>query len=128
MNRAELNKLHTRIFDAAKEVYSELGPGLDDGLYNTCFQHELRLQGLMFKREVIFPVFYKNLKTAHNIKADLLVENQVIVELISDPVIPQSGLITMQSKLKIAGKRMGIIITFNGSGMIEGYRKVTLSV
>ncbi len=52
MNRAELNKLHTRIFEAASEVYSELGQGLDVQIYHTCFLHELRLQGLLFKRDV----------------------------------------------------------------------------
>ncbi|MBW6489833.1 MAG: GxxExxY protein [Lentimicrobium sp.] len=127
MNRAELNKLHTRIFDSANEVYSELGPGLDQNLYYSCFQHELRLQGLMFKKDVYFPVFYKNLKTSHNIKADILIENQVIVELISEPLIAASRLITMQSILKIAEKRMGIILTFNAPAMIEGYRKVIVS-
>lgn len=128
MNRAELNKLHTRIFDAANEVFSELGPGLDQNLYYSCFQHELRLQGLLFKKDIYFPVYYKSLKTSHNIKADFLIENQVIIELIPEPVIQESRLLTMQSVLKIAGKRMGIILTFNAPAMIEGYRKIILTV
>ncbi|HOP13998.1 GxxExxY protein [Lentimicrobium sp.] len=124
MNRAELNKLHTRIFEAASEVYSELGQGLDVQIYHTCFLHELRLQGLLFKRDVAFPVYYKDIKTSKEIIVDILVENQAIVEIQSEREISLLQLHSLQSKLKISGKRMGIIITFNAPGVIEGYRKV----
>lgn len=124
MNRAELNKLHTRIFEAASEVYSELGQGLDVQIYHTCFLHELRLKGLLFKRDVAFPVYYKGIKTNKEIIVDILVGNQAIVEIRSEREISLLQLHSLQSKLKISGKRMGIIITFNAPGVVEGYRKV----
>lgn len=124
MNRAEINRLHTRIFEAASEVYTELGQGLDLQIYYTCFLHELRLKGLMFKRDVAFPVYYKEIKTNKEIFAEILVENQVIVELKPDIEIAELQMNAMLSKLKIARKRMGIIITFNAPGVTEGYRKI----
>lgn len=126
MNRAELNKLHTRIFESASEVYSVLGPGLDTQIYHTCFQHELRMHGLMFKKDVLFPVIYKEIKTSHELKVELLVENQVLVEIKNTETILQPDVTKMTSKLKITGRKMGIIITFNASGIIEGYRKVLI--
>jgi GxxExxY protein len=128
MNRAEINRLHTRIFEAASEVYTELGQGLDLQIYFTCFLHELRLKGLMFKRDVAFPVYYKEIKTNKEIVAEILIENQTIVELISGMEITDIQMNAMLSKLKIAGKRMGIIITFNAPGVTEGYRKVINSI
>lgn len=124
MNRAELNKLHTRIFEAASGIYAELGQGLDIQVYQTCFQHELRLNGLKFKRDVPFPVYYKDVKLNIEVFAELLVEDHVIVELRPEIEITQHHVNAMLSKLKISGRRMGIIITFNAPGIVDGYRKV----
>ena len=128
MNRAEINRLHTRVFEAASEVYSELGQGLDLPVYYTCFLHELRLKGLLFKRDVAFPVHYKGVKTNKEIFAEILIENQVMVELSEAATIKDLQVIGLLSKLKIARKRMGILITFNASSVTEGYRKVTNSL
>jgi len=127
MNRAELNRLHTKVFEAASDVFTEIGPGLDSQIYRSCLMHELRLKGLMFKRDVAFPVYYKELKTSHEIKAEILVENQLIIELIDSAEISLLRTSTLQSKLKIAGKRMGVIITFNVSNITDGYRKVVIN-
>lgn len=127
MNRAELNRLHTKVFEAASDVFSEIGPGLDEQIYRSCLMHELRLKGLMFKRDVAFPVYYKELKTSHEIKAEILVENQLIIELIDTSEINLQRISALQSKLKIAGKRLGVIITFNVSNITDGYRKVVIN-
>lgn len=127
MNRSELNRLHTKVFEAAAEVHSVLGPGLDEEIYRSCFLHELRLHGLLFKRDARFPVFYKELKTSHEIKAEVLVENHVIVEIVSETEINTLRISGMQSKLKATGKRIGILITFNCQNITDGYRKVILN-
>ena len=124
MTRAEINRLHTRVFEAASEIYSELGQGLALSVYYTCFLHELRLQGLLFKRDVAFPVHYKGVKTSKEIFAEILIENQVMVELSDTAPITDLQLNGLSSKLKISRKRMGILITFNASSVTEGYRKV----
>lgn len=127
MNRAELNRLHTKVFEAASEVLTIIGPGLDESVYRSCFMHELRLRGLFFKRDVLFPVFYKELKTNHEVKAELLIEGQMIVEIISETEISPLRINGMQSKLKAAQKRIGIIITFNCLSIIDGYRKIMVT-
>lgn len=128
MTRAEINRLHTRVFEAASEIYSELGQGLELSVYYTCFLHELRLKGLLFKRDVAFPVHYKGVKTSKEIFAEILIENHVIVELSDKAPITDLQLSGLLSKIKIAKKRMGILITFNAASVTEGYRKVTSSL
>ncbi|MDY0343846.1 MAG: GxxExxY protein [Lentimicrobium sp.] len=124
MSKAELNRIHTRIFEAASEIYANLGHGLDTEIYLTCFMHELRLKGLLFKRGVAFPIFYKNIKTNREIMIDLVVENQLLVEVTSLECITPLQMSSMLSKLKIAQKRMGILLTFNALTVTEGYRKI----
>ena len=128
MTRAEINRLHTRVFEAASEIYSELGQGLELSVYYTCFLHELRLKGLLFKRDVAFPVHYKGIKTSKEIFAEILIENHVIVELSDKAPITDLQLSGLLSKVKIAKKRMGILITFNAASVTDGYRKVTNSL
>ena len=124
MSKAELNRIHTRIFEAASEIYANLGQGLETEIYLSCFMHELRLKGLLFKRGLTFPVFYKNIKTNRAIMIDLVVENQLLVEVTSAEGITPLQMSGMLSKLKIAQKRMGILLTFNAQTVTEGYRKI----
>ncbi|HLO92149.1 MAG TPA: GxxExxY protein [Lentimicrobium sp.] len=126
MNRAELNKAHTKIFESVTEVHSITGPGLPLHVYRSCLLHELRLKGLMYKRDVVFPVIYKDYK-ASEILIELIVENSIIVDLINEEKISTICLASMQSRLKITGLRMGIIITFNTLSIIDGYRKILVT-
>ncbi|MFA6950826.1 MAG: GxxExxY protein [Lentimicrobiaceae bacterium] len=126
MNRAEINKVHTQIFEAATEVYNLLGPGLPPATYRSCFLHELRLKDVLFKKDVIFPIIFKGYK-AGEIKIDVVVENNVMVEFLPDPEIIALHIASLQSKLKLSGFRMGILITFNTLNMIDGYRKILIN-
>ncbi len=81
----------------------------------------------MYKREVRFPVFYKDLKTSHDIKIELLVENHLLVDIIPDNEISALRVSALQTKLKLTGLKIGIIISFNCSNIIEGYKKIVLT-
>lgn len=126
MSRAELSKVHTKIFDAATEVHTITGPGLPHAVYKSCMLHELRIKSLMFRKEVVFPVIYKDHKAGEMI-VETLIENSTILEILNDTVISPLHLASMQSKLKITKLRMGIIITFNTLNIIDGYRKVLIN-
>lgn len=126
MNRAEINKVHTKLFEATTDVYTLIGPGLNHNIYRSCFLHEIRLKGLMFKKDVIFPVIYKDVKV-NELKVDTLIENNLMVEFIDDKEITPLHVASMQSKLKITGLRMGILICFNVLNIIDGYRKVLVN-
>lgn len=126
MNRSELNKAHTKIFEAATEVYSLTGPGLPLSVHRSCLLHELRLKGMLFKKDVVFPIIYKDYKAAELV-LELIIENNIILDMISDFEINQNHLAAMQSKLKLTGLRMGIIITFNSLSIIDGYRKILIN-
>lgn len=126
MSRAELSKVHTKIFEAAAEVHSILGPGLPSPVYRSSLLHEFRIKGLMFKKDVCFPVIYKDHK-AGEIVIEFLVENNIIIDCMQHTEITQLHIASMQSKLKLTGMRMGIIITFNTLNIIDGYRKVLIN-
>ena len=82
-------------------------------MYEECLCHELHLRGIPFLRQVPLPVEYKGVKLDCGYRLDLLVDEAVIVELkCVDAILPihEAQLLTY---LRMAGKRVGLIINFN---------------
>ena len=101
------------IVGATIEVHRQLGPGLLESVYEECLCHELHLLGLAFERQVALPVSYKSLQLDCGGKIDPIVEREVIVELKSvEKLLPvhEAQLLTY---LKLANKRVGLLINFN---------------
>jgi GxxExxY protein len=118
------NELTERIIGAAIEVHRHLGPGLLESAYEECLCHELKLNGLEFKRQVGLPVCYKGLHLDCAYRLDLLVEDLVIVEIKAiDDLVPihHAQLLTY---LKAAGKRVGLLINFNVPMLKDGLKRV----
>jgi GxxExxY protein len=108
------------ILGAAIEVHRHLGPGLLESAYEECLCHELYLRGLSFQRQVDLPVEYKGLKLNCGYKIDLIVGDEVILELKAvEKLLPihQAQLLTY---LKLAHKRVGLLINFNVPLLTQG--------
>ena len=108
------------IIGAALEVHRHLGPGLLESAYEECLCHELCLRELRFQRQVDLPVDYKGLKLNCGYKIDLLVQDEVILELKAvEKLLPihQTQLLTY---LKLAQKRVGLLINFNVPLLTQG--------
>ena len=78
MNENQIAKI---IVDAAFKVHVQLGPGLFESVYETVLSHELTKRELAFERQKPIPISYDGLKFDQGFKADIVVENLVIVEL-----------------------------------------------
>ena len=105
---------------AAIEVHRHLGPGLLESAYEECLCHELHLLELSFARQVDLPVEYKGLKLDCGYKIDLIVQDEVILELKAvEKLLPihQAQLLTY---LKLAHKRVGLLINFNVPLLTQG--------
>ena len=108
------------ILRAALEVHRNLGPGLLESAYEECLCHELRLREVSFQRQVVLPVDYKGLKPDCGYKIDLIVQDEVILELKAvEKLLPihQAQLLTY---LKLAHKRVGLLINFNVPVLMQG--------
>ena len=110
-----------QIIGGAIEVHRALGPGLLESAYQQCMAHELSLRGLRFGMQVPIPVLYKGLPLDCAYKADLIVENDVVVvelkSVESMTGIHQAQLLTY---LKLTGARVGLLINFNVRPLVDG--------
>lgn len=110
--------------DAAYAVHVTLGPGLLESVYEMALSHELRKRGFRVERQVPIPVEYDGQRVDEGFRADLVVENKVVVELKSveelHPVHPKQLL----TYLRLGGFRLGLLINFNVPKIKEGFHRV----
>jgi GxxExxY protein len=119
-------ELSARIIGAAIEVHRELGPGLLESIYETCLHRELVQLELKAERQVPIPVIYKGVATDSVLRADLVVEDRVIVEVkCLDELAPihEAQLLTY---LRLSKLRLGLLINFNVMVLHTGVRRLAL--
>jgi GxxExxY protein len=118
------NDLTSKIIEAAITVHKHLGPGLLESAYEACMKHELQCIGLNYKSQMVLPVNYKGETIDCGYRLDLMVEDTVIVELKAiDILLPihEAQLITY---LKLADKRVGLLINFNVPVLKDGIKRM----
>ena len=108
------------IIGAAIEVHRQLGPGLLESACEECLCHELHLRGLEFRRQVDLPVMYKGLRLDCGYKLDLIVQNEVILELKSVEKLHPIHEAQLLTYLRLAEKRVGLLINFNVPQLTQG--------
>jgi GxxExxY protein len=75
------NEIGTIVVDAAIAVHRELGPGLLESVYETVLAHEMQSRGLRVNRQVPVAFTYRNIKFDEGFRADMIVEDKVLLEL-----------------------------------------------
>ena len=120
------SELTNRIILAAIEVHRHLGPGLLESAYETCLCRELSLQGVNFICQVPLAIKYKGDSINCGYRMDLVVEDKVILELKAvEKILPihEAQLLTY---LKLAHKKVGLILNFHCCLMKDGIKRMVL--
>lgn len=123
MKKDQLNKLSGIILDASIEVHRNLGPGLLESVYEHCLMKELHNRGIKAERQVPLHVFYKDEKLDVGFRADILVEDAIIIELKSVREVEEIHRAQIITYLKITGNKLGLLINFNVRRLIDGYER-----
>jgi len=123
INKAFLDDLEYRITGACIEVHKSLGPGLLESIYHKCLIRELQLQSISFNSEQLIIVPYKDILLDSELRADLFIENCIVVELKSvETILPihEAQLLTYMKLLKAP---KGLLINFNCTNIINNGKK-----
>lgn len=122
--RDRLDQITRRIIGAAIEVHRAVGPGLLESAYQACLAFEVRQRGLKADEQVPLPVAYKDVKLDCGYRLDLLVEDSVIVEVKAVEELCPIHQAQVLSYLRIAHKRVGLLINFNSRVLKDGLRRI----
>ena len=124
----ELNELTDAIIGAAMEVHRVLGPGLLESTYEMCLCRELSLREILFERQVPIPVEYKGVKLDCGYRADIVVDETILLEIKAiDSLLPvhEAQLLTY---LRLGGWKIGLLINFNVELLKHGLRRRVLDL
>jgi GxxExxY protein len=120
----EEEKLASVIVDSAYTVHKAMGSGLLENIYEACLSEELEYRGLSIRRQYPIPVTYRNKVMEAGFRADLIVENRILVELKAvEKIIPVHRAQTL-SYLRLTGLRLGFLINFNVPLIKEGIVRI----
>ncbi|MBO4740516.1 MAG: GxxExxY protein [Bacteroidales bacterium] len=122
----DFDEIKYQVRGAAIEVYNFFGPGLLESVYEKAMIHELHLRGMKVQSQINIPVLYKGTPVGDNLRIDLLVEDELIVELKSVEEINNVYYKQLRTYLKLMNKKEGLLINFGEYDFKEGLRRVKI--
>jgi GxxExxY protein len=121
MTEEEIIKI---VLDEAFHVHKKIGPGMLESVYKTCLAYRLQKRGLLLETEKPVPVFFEEVKMDCGYRADILVEEQVIIETKSIEGIGPLQVAQVLTYLRFLGLRYGLILNFDVLLLKDGIRRV----
>jgi GxxExxY protein len=121
MHENEISKI---IVDCAFKIHNQLGPGLLESVYEETLSYELIKRSLRIERQKGIPVIYDNLKMEIGFRADIIVENKVIIELKSIDAIAPVHSKQLLTYLRLTGYKLGLLINFNEALIKDGIKRI----
>lgn len=118
------NEISYRIIGAVYDVYKSLGPGLLEKVYEKVLKYELQKRGLRVETQVEIPVVYDGFSFENGFRADMIVEDKVIVELKSVEIVQDICFKQLLTYLRLSNLHLGLLINFNSSNIHDGIRRV----
>ncbi len=121
MTENEISKI---VVDIAYKVHTKIGPGLLESVYEEIMFCEIKNYGLKVERQKAIPVFWKEKKLEIGFRADLIVENKVIIELKSVEEIAPVHYKQVLTYLKLTDLKLGLLINFNEYLIKDGIKRI----
>ena len=114
------NEIGSVIVTQAVKLHQALGPGLLETVYEVILMKNLIEAGLAVERQVPVPILYEGIKFDEGFRADLIVENKVIIELKSVEKVSPAHKKQLLTYLKLTGMKLGFLLNFGEELMKQG--------
>jgi GxxExxY protein len=119
-----LNKITSRIIDAAINIHRALGPGLLESAYLTCLTRDLVEAQLRIQTQHAIPLLYKSVKAECAYRADLVVEGSVLVEVKALETLAPIHSRQLDTYLRLGDYRVGLVLNFGAPTMKAGIKRM----
>ena len=114
------NEIGRNIIGTAINIHQEIGPGLLETVYEVILADQLQKQGFDIKRQVDIPIEFRGMKFKEGFRADIIVENKVIIELKCVEKLNNSHKKQLLTYLRLTGMHLGYLLNFSESMMKNG--------
>lgn len=121
MNENEISHI---IIGLCIKIHKKLGPGLLESSYEECLCYELTKAGMNYSRQQAIPIIYDEVKLDHGFRADIIIENKVIVEIKSIECLQPIHSAQLLTYLKLSNIKLGLLINFNSFSIKDGIKRI----
>lgn len=118
------NDISGILLDIFIKIHKQLGPGLLESVYEEVICYELDKRGLAYKRQKGIAVMYDEIKMDLGFRADVIVEDKVIVEIKSVEILAPVHHKQLLTYLRLTDKKLGLLTNFNVNLMKDGIFRI----
>lgn len=118
------NEIAQVVVDVAFQIHRGVGPGLFESVYEVILIQELQKRGLNVERQVVIPIQYEGVIIAEGFRADLVINDLVIIELKSIEKLSPVHKKQLLTYLRMANKKLGLLINFGEALFKTGVHRV----
>ena len=118
------NEIGSIIVDRAVHLHMALGPGLLETVYEVLLAHQLQKAGLEVTRQVSIPIEFDGIRFDEGFRADMVVEDKVIIELKSVESVNRAHKKQVLTYLKLTGLKLGYLLNFGEAVMKDGIHRI----
>ncbi|HMV47201.1 MAG TPA: GxxExxY protein [Blastocatellia bacterium] len=118
------NQIAKIVVDVAYNLHVTFGPGLLESVYETLMCYELERRGLRVSRQQILPLIYNEIVIEEAFRADIIVEDKVIIEIKSVEQLAKVHYKQVLTYLKVADKKLGLLINFGDRLIKDGIKRI----
>ena len=118
------NELAKIVVDACYHIHTGLGPGLLESVYEAVLAKELERRGLQVRRQVSVPIVWEDLSFDEGFRADLIVEDKIIIELKSVEKLVPVHAKQLLTYLRLTKIRLGLLVNFGEALIKDGIKRV----
>jgi len=118
------NEIANKLVNIFILVHTKLGPGLLESVYEAAICYELDKLEFKYQRQQGIQVWYEEVKMELGFRADIIVEGKVIVEVKSVEAITPVFFKTLLTYLRLAKKKLGLLVNFNVAHMKDGITRI----
>ncbi len=119
-----LEQVATIAVDCGYRLHDDLGPGLLESLYEICLFEAWRERGLFVERQKAIPITYKGVTLSEGFRADLLLENCLLIELKSTEAHAPVHAKQVITYLRLLNLPLGLLMNFGAPTFKQGVRRL----
>ena len=118
------NELSKKIVNVIFQIHKTYGPGLYESVYEEVFCYEWEKTGISYTRQQPIPLIHESLKLPVGFRADIIIANKVLLEIKSIEAIGEVHFKQVQTYLKLANLKLGLLTNFNVVLIKDGIHRV----
>lgn len=118
------NEIAKLAVDTCFQIHYKYGPGLFESVYEEIFCYEWQKTKIPFTKQQAIPLVHEEIKLDAGFRADVIIDNKVIVELKSIEILAPVHYKQVQTYLKLTNLKLGLRINFNVNLIKDGIHRI----